>query len=75
MTLGEWIPLFLESYKRNTIKDNSFYTLELLERHIPQDLKEMRLDEVLPMHLQRFYNVFALDHSKSYMDKIYFPTI
>ncbi len=70
MTLGEWIPLFLEFYKRNTIKDNSFYTLELLERHIPQELKEMRLVEVLPMHLQRFYNAFALDHSKSYMDKM-----
>ena len=70
MTFGDWIPLFLDSYKRNTIKDNSFYTLELLERHVPQELKDMRLDEVLPMHLQRFYNDFALNHSKSYMDKM-----
>ena len=70
MTLGEWIPVYLDSYKRNTIKDNSFYMLELLVQHIPQELQEMQLEDVLPMHLQRFYNDFALQYSKSYMDKM-----
>ena len=70
MTLGEWIPQYLTSYKLNTIKVNSYYLLELIEGHIPQELKGMELDDILPMHLQRFYNEFALTHSKSYMDKL-----
>lgn len=70
MTLGEWIPLYLSSYKLNTIKANSYYSLELVERQIPQYLKDMDMTEILPMHIQRFYNEFALTHSKSYMDKL-----
>lgn len=70
MTLGEWIPQYLEAYKLNTIKDNSYYTLELLDKHVPQELKDMQLSGILPMHLQKFYNTFAKDHSKSYMDKM-----
>lgn len=70
MTLGEWIPQYMTAYKLNTIKENSYYTLELLERHIPQELKDMPLGEILPMHIQRFYNEFASAHSKSYMDKM-----
>lgn len=70
MTLCEWIPLYLDYYKRGTIKDNSFYMLELLVQHIPQELAEMPLQDILPMHIQKFYNAFAVDHSKSYMDKM-----
>lgn len=70
MTLGEWIPMYLTSYKLNTIKDNSYYTLELLDKHIPQKLKDMKLPDILPMHIQQFYNAFAVGHSKSYMDKM-----
>lgn len=70
MTLGEWIPLYLTSYKQNTIKVNSYSLLKLIAGHIPPELKAMELTEVLPMHLQRFYNEFALTHSKSYMDKL-----
>ena len=70
MTLREWIPLYLDFYKRNTIKDNSFYMLELLVKHIPPDLSEKELTDILPMHIQRFYNSFANGRSKSYMDKM-----
>lgn len=70
MTLGEWIPQYLAFYKRNTIKVNSYYSLELVERQIPQYLKDMDMTEILPMHIQRFYNEFARNHSKSYMDKL-----
>jgi len=70
MTLGEWIPQYLTSYKLNTIKVNSYYSLELVERQIPKYLKDMDITEILPMHIQRFYNEFALNHSKSYMDKL-----
>ncbi len=70
MTLGEWIPQYLTSYKLNTIRPDSYYTLELVARQIPQELKEMELTAILPMHLQRFYNEFGQRVSKSYMDKM-----
>lgn len=70
MTLGEWIPQYLESYKLNTIRPDSYYTLELVARQIPQELKGMELTAILPMHLQRFYNEFGQHVSKSYMDKM-----
>ena len=59
MTLGEWIPEYLTAYKLHTIKDNSYYSLELVTRHIPQELKDMELEDIRPMHLQRFFNDFA----------------
>lgn len=70
MTLQEWIPQYLEYYKRNTIKDNSFYMLELIVKQIPPDLAAKEMAEILPMHIQQFYNSFSLGHSKSYMDKM-----
>lgn len=70
MTLGEWVPQYLDAYKRGTIKDDSFYTLQLVVRHIPQELIDMDMDLIKPMHLQKFYNEFAKTASKSYMDKM-----
>ena len=70
MTLGEWIPQYLVSYKLNTIRPDSYYTLELVARQVPQDLKDMELTAILPMHLQKFYNEFGQRVSKSYMDKM-----
>ena len=34
MTLREWIPIWLTTYKLGTIKERSFHQLELLARHI-----------------------------------------
>lgn len=70
MTLAQWIPLWLESYKQGTIKDKSYHQLELLARLIPDDLKAMPLSGILPLHLQAFYNQFGQTASKSYMDKM-----
>ena len=69
MTLGEWIPEYLTAYKLNTIKGNSYYSLELVAKHIPQELKDMEMNDIRPMHLQRFYNEFATGASKSYMTR------
>ena len=71
MTLGEWIPLYLTSYKQDTIKVNSYAMLKLAAEHIPQEMKEMELAAIMPMQLQRFYNEFAKTYSKSYMDKVH----
>lgn len=71
MTLGEWIPLYLESYKRGTIRPDSFRMLEQVAAKIPQQLLDMELAAILPMHLQKFVNEFAATTSKSYMDKLH----
>ena len=68
--LGEWVPQYLDAYKRGTIKDDSFYTSQLVVRHIPQELIDMDMHLIKPMHLQKFYNEFAKTASKSYMDKV-----
>lgn len=70
LTLGDWIPLWLKYYKNGTIKQGSYHQLELLARRIPDSLKSAYMDEILPMHLQAFYNDFAKTASKSYMDKM-----
>lgn len=71
MTLGEWIPAFIDAYKRDTIRPDSLYTVQLVASKIPWEILAMELDEIRPMHLQRFVNAFALTASKSYMDKLH----
>ena len=70
MTLGQWIPLWMNAYKKGTIRGTSYHQLELLARLIPDDLKEMALAEIRPMQIQAFYNTFGLTASKSYMAKM-----
>lgn len=70
MTLGQWIPVWMEAYKHGTIKETSYYQLLLLERLIPDDLKQLPLSEIRPLQLQAFYNRFGQTASKSYMDKM-----
>lgn len=70
MTLGQWIPLWMTSYKLGTIKGTSYHQLELLARLIPDDLKQVPLADIKPIQLQAFYNRFGQTASKSYMDKM-----
>ena len=70
MTLAEWIPIWLDSYKRGTIKESSFHQLELLALRIPESLMESPLEEIRPMQLQKFFNEFSQENSKSYIDKM-----
>lgn len=70
MKFGEWIPMWLDIYKQGTIKQGSYRQLKNLEALIPDDLKQMEIGEILPLHLQRFIRDFATSASKSYMDKM-----
>lgn len=70
MTLREWIPVWLSTYKLGTIKERSYHQLELLIRYFPDDLTDMELADIKPMHLQGFVNKFSEGISKSYMDKM-----
>lgn len=71
LTLGEWIPQYLRSYKLNTVRPDSYYTLELVASKIPESLRMMELGDIRQMHLQEFVNVFGCTASKSYMDKMH----
>lgn len=70
MTLREWIPQWMQGYKFGTVKERSYHQLELLARRFPDNLLDMELDTIKPMHLQSFFNAFSQDVSKSYMDKM-----
>ena len=70
MTLGQWFPLWLDTYKRGIIRPSSFHQLELLARRIPANLMGRPLSAILPMDLQSFFNSFAVTASKSYVDKM-----
>lgn len=70
MTLREWIPQWLKTYKLGTIKEHSYRQLEVLVRYIPDALMDMELDDIKPLHLQEFVNKFSVNASKSYMDKM-----
>lgn len=70
ITLDQWIRLWMLFYKLGTIKGTSYHQLELLARLIPENLKEMSIVDIRPMHIQAFYNSFGSTASKSYMDKM-----
>ena len=70
MTLREWIPAWLTTYKLGTIKERSYHQLELLARKFPDDLMDMELADIRPLHLQGFINQFSQNASTSYMDKM-----
>lgn len=70
MTLREWIPQWMSAYKSDTIKERSYHQLEVLARKFPDDLMDMELTDIKPMHLQSFINKFSVGASKSYMDKM-----
>ena len=70
MKLREWIPQWLKAYKFGTIKERSYHQLELLVLRLPDDLLDMELADIKPLHLHTFVNQFSAGVSKSYMDKM-----
>lgn len=70
LTVAKWGIIWLESYKRGTIKDTSYHQLELLLELFPPELKELAVANVLPIYLQNFVNQFAQTYSKSYISKL-----
>ena len=72
LTLGDWLPVWLASYKKGTMKETSFHQLELLSRLIPAHIMACPLPDIRPLDLQAFFNAFAGTASKSYMDKMRF---
>ena len=46
MTLREWIPQWMETYKYGTIKERSYHQLELLVKYFPDSLLDAELNDI-----------------------------
>lgn len=71
ITLKNWSKKYLESCRRGTIKDTSYYQLELLKDKITDNLMKKKVSEIRPIELQEFLNKFAETASKSYNEKMH----
>lgn len=70
MTYGEWLGIYLKSYRKNGIKEASYHQLELICGKIPLQLRQMQISSILPFMLQQFVNEFCLSSSESYANKM-----
>lgn len=70
MRYGEWVKLWMETYKSGTVAQTSYHQIELLANKIPERLKKKKVCDITPIEVQAFLNVFAADASKSYVDKM-----
>lgn len=67
---GEWLNMYLVSYRKGTMKDTSYHQLELLVKAIPMELKQKKVCDITPIELQSFLNRFSINASKSYVNKM-----
>lgn len=70
MKLNAWMKMYLESYRKGTMKETSFHQLELLSNAITPDLKTEKMCDIKPIEIQLFLNTFSETASKSYVDKM-----
>lgn len=54
ITLDEWLNEWLTIYKRDKVKEGTYYQYTLWIRNLPSELKRKRLWEISPLQLQRF---------------------
>ncbi|MBQ2775433.1 MAG: site-specific integrase [Clostridia bacterium] len=67
---GDWLDMWLETYKKGAILSTSYKLWETLINHIPKPLRNKKLHDVTAIELQAFYNNFCANVSKSYCDKM-----
>lgn len=70
MKFGDWINMYLEVYKKGTVKQNWYQSLENMQSHIPDSLKAKKVEKILPIELQSFLTDFSNNKSKSYAMKM-----
>jgi integrase len=70
MRLGDWVQAWLETYKKGSIKENSYRQLCRVLRVLPESLKHKRCKDVTPIELQAFINGFSQKVSGSYAREI-----
>ena len=73
LTLGEWVEIWLNTYKKNAIKPTTYdMYYHLIHSHIIPSLGTHKLDRLTPIIVQRFINDIYLkkDLSQSTLKKI-----
>ena len=56
LTLGEWLPHWLELYARPSVRHSTYVSYEgYMRNHLVPALGAVSLDKVVPADLQRFY--------------------
>lgn len=71
ITLKSWSEKYLETCRKGTMKETSYYQLVLLRRKIPDSLMNKKVSEVHPIELQEFLNKYSETASKSYICKMF----
>jgi integrase len=70
LKLEAWVKMYLECYRKGTVKDTSYHQLELLAKAISPELKTKKVCDITPIEIQMFINTFSANSSKSYVDKM-----
>ncbi|MCL1995328.1 MAG: site-specific integrase [Defluviitaleaceae bacterium] len=61
VTVGEWLPVWLEDYRKNKIKHTTYNKERILIKRIIPTLGQIKLKDLKPLTVQRFINSLAED--------------
>ncbi len=70
MKLGDWITLYIESYKKGKVQDYWIDQLKRIAKQIPAYLQRKKVADVTPIELQKAINTFSEIKSFSYTQKL-----
>jgi integrase len=70
MKLGNWLTMYLENYKRDTVQSRWYESLEQMVEKIPVTLRAKKVASIAPVELQKFINDLSKTFSKSYVTKV-----
>lgn len=72
ITLGEWLTLWFETYKKPILSQNSLRNIEQQIRlHTPEWLKEMPLKEITLFHIDRALLAIPLGRTRKYTKQVW----
>jgi integrase len=69
MKLGDWLTVYIESYKSGAVQDKWRDQLNLLANKVPPYLSNKKVAEITPIELQRAVNDFGITKSQGYTNK------
>lgn len=73
LTFGKWFQVWLDDFKRGTIKETSYNNyLNLYKNNLEESLGRKQLDSIKPLHIQRLYNELLTERgiSTKYLSNI-----
>jgi integrase len=69
MKLGDWLTLYIESYKSGAVQDKWKDQLALFAGNVPLTLRNKKVTDITPIELQKAVNDFGLTKSQSYTNQ------